>query len=146
MDFMVLSKAGHCWIPVPVLLVLCLYPPAVLCENLYCYYCPQTSFNRSCRHILSECRPQELCFTAHGRFGHAPVLFSKGCMSQRDCVRSSSQMIRGNNISFTYSCCGRPYCNSSRRSDHSLVLLMVSAITVSIVTADWTRAGLMMPS
>ncbi|XP_016371843.1 sperm acrosome membrane-associated protein 4-like [Sinocyclocheilus rhinocerous] len=142
MEFMVLCKADLRWIPGLVLLVLCLRPPAVLCENLYCYYCPQTSFNRSCRHVLSECRPQELCFTARGRFGHAPVLFSKGCMSQRDCVRSSSQMIRGNNISFTYSCCGRPYCNSSRRFDHSLALLTVSAVAASVMTARWTRAGL----
>ncbi len=25
-------------------LVLCLHAPAVLCEKLYCFYCPQTSF------------------------------------------------------------------------------------------------------
>ncbi|KAK2894925.1 hypothetical protein Q8A67_012154 [Cirrhinus molitorella] len=96
-----------------------------------------TSFNRTCHHVLSECRPQELCFTADGRFGRASVLFSKGCMQRRDCVRSNSQMIRGNNISFTYACCDRPYCNSSRGCDHSLALLAVTAIAATFITAGF---------
>ncbi|KAI2653790.1 Protein Bouncer [Labeo rohita] len=143
MKFFIFSKAGLHWIPGLVFLVLCVHPSAVLCENLYCYYCPQTSFNRTCRHVLSECRPQELCFTADGRFGRASVLFSKGCMSQRDCARSNSQMIRGNNISFTYLCCDRHYCNSSRGCDHSLALLTVTAIAASVITAGWTRTELL---
>ncbi|XP_058607886.1 protein Bouncer [Onychostoma macrolepis] len=128
MMLLVFSAAGLRWISGLVLLVLCVHAPAVLCQKLYCYYCPQTSFNRSCRHVLSECGPQQVCFTADGRFGRAPVLFSKGCMSPRDCVRSSSQMIRGNNISFTFSCCSRPYCNSGRRWALGPGLLAATAI------------------
>ncbi len=116
-----------CWVSA---LVLCLHAPAVLCEKLYCFYCPQTSFNRSCRHVLSECRPQEVCFTSKGSFGHAPVLFSKGCKSPKDCVRSSSQIIRGNNISFSFSCCDGPYCNSGQRWALGPGLLAATAIAV----------------
>ncbi|XP_043089540.1 protein Bouncer-like [Puntigrus tetrazona] len=118
------------WFSGLVLLVLCVCASSVLTEKLFCYYCPQTSFNRSCRPVLSECGPQEVCFTADGRFGRSPVLFSKGCMSLTDCKRSSSQMIRGNNISFSFSCCDRPYCNSGRRWALGPGLLAATAIAV----------------
>ncbi|XP_052008191.1 tetraspanin-33-like [Xyrauchen texanus] len=94
-----------------------------------CYYCPLTAFNKTCKHVLSECPAQELCFTADGRFGRASVLFTKGCMTKSNCIRSNSSVIRGNNITFTYSCCDQDYCNSNQRCAYNHILLTVTAIT-----------------
>ncbi|XP_051726744.1 protein Bouncer-like [Ctenopharyngodon idella] len=128
------SKAVFQWISGLVFLVLCLQP-GVLCENLMCYFCPLTSFNKTCKHTLSECPPQQLCFTADGRFGWASLLFSKGCMTRSDCARSKTSVVRGNNVTFTYSCCSRNYCNSSGRGAGDPALLTVTAIAVSVFAA-----------
>lgn len=128
------SKAVLQWISGLVFLVLCLQP-GVLCENLMCYFCPLTSFNKTCKHTLSECPPQQLCFTADGRFGWASLLFSKGCMTRSDCARPKTSVVRGNNVTFTYSCCSRNYCNSSGRGAGDPALLTVTAIAVSVFAA-----------
>ncbi|XP_055029355.2 protein Bouncer [Misgurnus anguillicaudatus] len=114
-----------------IFLLVCFLLPGVQCQNLRCFYCPQTPFNKTCKTVLSECAPRELCFSANGRFGRTPVLFTKGCMAKSDCVRSNSFVVRGNNVTFTYSCCSSDYCNSSQCISYSHVLI-VTAIIVSV--------------
>ncbi|XDV29821.1 hypothetical protein PO909_032858 [Leuciscus waleckii] len=132
-----LSKAGllQC-ISCLVFLVVCLQP-GVFCETLVCYFCPLTSYNRTCKHVLSECAPRELCFTARGRYGQATLLFSKGCVSPSNCARPTTSVYRGNNVTFTYSCCGSRYCNSCPHIARDPALLAVTAIAVSVF-AGWT--------
>lgn len=113
-----------------VFLLLCLLS-GLYCENLQCYFCSPTPFNKTCKHVISECAPQELCFSADGRFGRTSVLFTKGCIAKRDCVRPKSYNIRGNNVTFTYTCCDFHYCNSTHCVTYSNILIL-TAIIVSI--------------
>lgn len=117
-------------------LLLCLLP-GLQCENLQCYFCSPTPFNKTCMHVISECAPQELCYSADGRFGRTSVLFTKGCMTKSDCVRPKNYKIRGNNVTFTFSCCDFHYCNSSHCVIYSHILIL-TAIIVSISVVGWS--------
>ncbi|XP_067275641.1 protein Bouncer [Pseudorasbora parva] len=128
------AKAGLPWRSSLVLVVVLVsLQPGVLCGKLVCYFCAPTSVNKTCKHVLSECAARELCFTGDGRFGHAHLFLSKGCMGLSDCARPKTAVVRKNNVTFTYSCCGRNYCNASPRS-----ALTGTAIAVSVFAVGWT--------
>ncbi|XP_056308478.1 protein Bouncer [Danio aesculapii] len=115
------------------LLLVCV--PVVFPQGLRCLFCPVTALNGSCVPVVTECPVQELCYTADGRFGRSSVLFRKGCMLRTDCSRSRHEIIRGNNISFSFSCCGGHYCNSQPRAEPGgrllLLLLAAAALTAA---------------
>lgn len=126
------AKSDLHWILGAVFLLL----PGMNCESLQCYFCSPTPFNKTCKHVLSECAPLELCYSADGRFGRTSVLFAKGCMARSDCVRPKSSIIRGNNVTFTYSCCDFHYCNSSHCVTYNHILMLI-AIVVSVLVVGW---------
>ncbi|KAJ8381747.1 hypothetical protein SKAU_G00025250 [Synaphobranchus kaupii] len=116
---------------VSVVLCVCLFLPALHCENLLCYYCPLLPKSKACRLVLAECPPQELCFTASGRYGGRIALSARGCMSEQDCRLEHTILYKGSNFTMSYSCCDWHYCNSgSHSSVYSATIALAAAAAI----------------
>ncbi|XP_034001808.1 protein Bouncer-like isoform X1 [Trematomus bernacchii] len=107
--------------------------PSLLCANMRCYYSPILEKGDKFDLIVSECRPDEICFKADGRYGNYSALSARGCMAKKGCSRVHKIRIRGTFYTMSYGCCDSPYCNSCPGVFAKPLVITLTLLTVAVM-------------
>ncbi|XP_029008689.1 protein Bouncer [Betta splendens] len=110
--------------------------PSLLCGNLLCFYRPLTEKEKAFQPTLTECPPNELCFTADGRYGNHSALSAQGCVAAGDCSRVLSTRFKGTAYATRYACCDWSYCNSCPGAAAASLSITVTLTTVALMGGD----------
>ncbi|XP_074534142.1 protein Bouncer [Halichoeres trimaculatus] len=119
-----------------LLILLWLYLPSLLGDNLRCYYSPVLNKKSKFKLVETECPPNELCYKAEGRYGNHSALSARGCMAKKDCSQVHKIRNRGTIYTMSYSCCNEPYCNSCLRVEAISLYITAALMTVAVMASN----------
>ncbi|XP_061891623.1 protein Bouncer [Entelurus aequoreus] len=108
--------------------------PCLLCGNLRCFYRPILEKEVKYGHVVTECRPDEVCFKAEGRFGNYSALSASGCMPRKNCRWNHELPYKGVVFTISYKCCNRLYCNACvglKANTFSIALTLATIVVVA---------------
>lgn len=95
--------------------------------NLRCYYLPYTTNETEdiFKVVVTECPPEEVCYSAKGRYGMIDGLIHKGCMRLEKCDSEKMITVKGVVYNTSYSCCDWSHCNTGTCVAANLVMTLV---------------------